>query len=140
MWAIFSRYFLLDTFSLACANWIEVPNLHRFLANYKSPQQLDCRQNWIYVYRVHQNDHPSNIDLWIPLQLSAKLSAHASRKSYHNCISEKSLFGWLGFSPSFGKDFDDEVATEQLTTVVDVTFCHTMIRKYPNSLGDHEMH
>ena len=27
-WATFSRYFLLDTFSLACAIRIEVPRLH----------------------------------------------------------------------------------------------------------------
>ena len=45
-------------------------------------------------------------------------------------ISEtgKSLFGWLGFSLSFGKDSqaNDEVPTEQLTAVagvrVDFTF------------------
>ena len=45
----------------------------------------------------------------------------------HNHISEtKVSFGLLGFSPSFGKDSDDEVATKQLTAVVsavvDVTF------------------
>ena len=35
----------------------------------------------------------------------------------------KPKFLWLiGLSPSFGKDFDDEVTTEQLTAVVDVTF------------------
>ena len=44
-----------------------------------------------------------------------------SRKSYHNHISEtKVSFGLLGFSPSFGRDSDDEVATKQLTAVVDV--------------------
>ena len=47
-----------------------------------------------------------------------------SRKSYHNHISEmKVSFGLLGFSPSFGKDSDDEVATKQLVSaVVNVTF------------------
>ena len=40
---------------------------------------------------------------------------HASQKSYHNRISETKV---LGYSPSFGKDPDDEVATEQLTAVV----------------------
>ena len=33
----------------------------------KSPQQLDCKKNWIYTYRIHQffrHDHPSSIDLW----------------------------------------------------------------------------
>ena len=34
----------------------------------------------------------------------------------------KVSFGLLGFLPSFGKDSDDEVATKQLTAVVDVTF------------------
>ena len=62
-------------------------------------------------------------------------------KSYHNYILEmKVSFGWLGYSPSFGKDSDDEVATKQLTAVVDVIFCHMIIWKYPNSLDDHEMH
>ena len=40
---------------------------------------------------------------------------HALWKSYHNGISETKV---LGFSQSFGKDPDDEVATEQLTAVV----------------------
>ena len=43
---------------------------------------------------------------------------YVSQKSYHNHISETKV---LGFSPSFGKDHDDEVATEQLTAV-NVTF------------------
>ena len=30
----------------------------------------------------------------------------------------KVSFGLLGFSPSFGKDSDDEVATKQLTAIV----------------------
>ena len=34
-------------------------------------------------------------------------------------FANTSLFGWLGFSSSFGKDSDDEVSTEQLTAVVD---------------------
>ena len=48
----------------------------------------------------------------------------------HNLISETnvSLADQLGFSPSFCKDSDDEVATEQLTLVVgtqvDVTDIH----------------
>ena len=64
----------------------------------------------------------------------------ASWKSYsHNRISvkNKNLFGWLDFSPSFGKDFVDEVITEQLTPVVGVRvgviFMHMMICRYPNS-------
>ena len=53
------------------------------------------------------------IDLWILLSLSAKLNVRAgSLKSYHSHISEtKVSFGLLGFSPSFGKDSDDEIAT-----------------------------
>ena len=44
-----------------------------------------------------------------------------SRKCYYNHVSEtKVSFGLLGFSPSFGKDSDDEVATKQLTAVVDL--------------------
>ena len=59
----------------------------------------------------------------------------------HNYISEtKVYFGLLGFSPSFGKVSDDEVATKQLTAVVDVTFLPHDNPKYPNSLDDHEMH
>ena len=55
-WATFSRYFLLDVFSLACAIWIAsayVRHHGHFLANYKSPQQLDCGEDWIYAYRMH---------------------------------------------------------------------------------------
>ena len=52
-------------------------------------------------------------------------------------IGNKNLFGWLGFSPSFGKDSDDELPTEQLTAVVDVTF---MPHNNPNSLDGHEIH
>ena len=37
-------------------------------------------------------------------------------------FGNKTLFDCLGFSPSFSKDSDDEVATEQLAAVVDVTF------------------
>ena len=69
VWATFSWYFLLDPFSLACA----IRRLSAYIrchgcfqVYYKSPQQLDCRENWIYAYRIHQfsqNDHPSSIDL-----------------------------------------------------------------------------
>ena len=51
----------------------------------------------------------------------------ASQKSYHNCISETKV---LGFSSSFGKDPDDEVAPEQLTAVVAVTFMPHDNQKY----------
>ena len=45
-------------------------------------------------------------------------------------LKPKSL--WLiKILPSFDKDSDDEQATEQLTTVVDVTFFHAIIQKYP---------
>ena len=47
---------------------------------------------------------------------------------------------WALFSPSFGKDSDNEIATEQLTTVVDVTFVPHDNQKYPNSLDGHEIH
>ena len=48
---------------------------------------------------------------------------HGLRKSYHNHISEtKVSFGLLGFSPSFRKYSDDEVAIKQLSAAVDVTF------------------
>ena len=58
-------------------------------------------------------------------------------KSYHNRISGTEI---LGFSPSFGKDPDNEVATEQLTAVVDITFVPHNNRKYPNSLNGHKIH
>ena len=63
---------------------------------------------------------------------------HTSQKSYHNCILEKR--SWALFSLSFGNDSDDEIATEQLTTVVDVTFVPHGNQKYPNSLDSHEIH
>ena len=44
---------------------------------------------------------------------------HASGKSYHNHILETKI---SHISLSLGKGFDDEVATEQLTAVVDFTF------------------
>ena len=43
----------------------------------------------------------------------------------------------FGFSPSFGKDSNHEVATEQLTAVVDVTF---IPHNNPDSLDSHEIH
>ena len=46
---------------------------------------------------------------------------------------------WLiGLSPSFGKGSDGGVATEQQNALVDVTFMHMIIQKYPNSLDGHE--
>ena len=81
--ATFSRYFLLDAFSLPCAIWIVsayIKHHSRFLVKYKLPQQLDYRENWIYAYRIYhfsQNYHPSSINLWIPLLLLiVKLNAH----------------------------------------------------------------
>ena len=53
---------------------------------------------------------------WVPL----KCTLH--RNLTIIAIRNQKLFGWLGFSSSFGKDSDDEVATEQLSAVVDVTF------------------
>ena len=55
-------------------------------------------------------------------------------------FQKQNLLGWLGFSPTFGKDSDGEVATQQLAAVVDVIFTHMRIRKYPISLGAHEIH
>ena len=64
-----------------------------------------------------QNDHPSSTDLWIPLLQSAKLNAYFMEILQPlSHFGNKSLFGWLGLSPLFG---NDEVATEQLTAVVD---------------------
>ena len=79
VWATFSRHFLLDAFSLACAIWIVqlvtyVTRHGHFLAHNKSPQQLDCEEKWVYTYRMHQfsqNDHSSSIGLWIPLLMNA---------------------------------------------------------------------
>ena len=57
----------------------------------------------------------------------------------HNHFSEAkvSLTNCIFYHPSFGKDSDNEVAIELLTTVVDaqvdVALCYTMIQKYPNS-------
>ena len=42
------------------------------------------------------------------------LNAHFTEILYHNRISETKV---LGLSPLFGKDPDDEVATEHLTAV-----------------------
>ena len=52
--------------------------------------------------------------------MSAKM--HASQKSYHNHISETKLFWLIGLFTIIGKDSNDEVATEQLTTEIDFTF------------------
>ena len=52
---------------------------------------------------------------------------HTSQKSYHNRISETKV---LGFSQSFDKDSNDEVAPEQLTAVEVVTFMPHDNRKY----------
>ena len=71
-WETFSRYFLLDTFSLVgLYNWDSKSLYHRPLLG-RSPPQLDCREYWIYAYRIHQfsksqNDHPYSIDLGILL-------------------------------------------------------------------------
>ena len=102
VWATFSRCFLLVAFSLACAIQIVgayVRHHSYFLAYYKSPLKLNCRENWICAYRMHQfsyNNHLSSIDLWIPLLLSAKQNAHFRWKSYHNHILEAktSLADW----------------------------------------------
>ena len=64
----------------------------------------------------------------------------ASQKSYHNHILETKSLDWLGFSPSFGKDFDDEAATEQLTAVVDVTFMPHDDPEISNSFDGHKIH
>ena len=61
---------------------------------------------------------------------------HVSQKSYHNRILETKV---LGYSPSFGKDHDDKVATDQLTAV-DVAFMPHDNQKYPNSLDSHRIH
>ena len=123
--ATFSRYFLLDQFSLACAirrvAKCFVRHHGHFLAQYKSSQQLDCRENWINAYRVHQllkNDHLSSIGLWISHLPIAKLNIWWLHGNLTIIVfrKQKSL-SWLGFSSAFGKDFDD-----QLTAVVDVTF------------------
>ena len=53
---------------------------------------------------------------------------------------KQNLLGWLGLSPTFGKDSNGEVATKQLAAVVDVIFAHMRIRKYPISLGAQEIH
>ena len=102
---------------------VYVRHFSHFLANYKSPQQLDYRENWIYAYRIHQfsqNNHPCSIAYeyhfcWVVNWM------HASWKFYHNRFQKQKSLGWLDFSPLLGKDSDDEVATEQLTAVVDVT-------------------
>ena len=46
VWATFSRYFLLDAFSLACAIWLvsAYTSVSRPLLG-KSPQQFDCKEN-----------------------------------------------------------------------------------------------
>ena len=68
---------LLDAFSLALACAIRISayvKRHMLLLGFnslivescKSFQQLDCKENWIYAYRIQQfsqNDYPSSIDL-----------------------------------------------------------------------------
>ena len=68
VWATFSRYFLLIALSLACAIRIVATRAYFSVAPLlgKLPQQLDCRENWVYAYKIHQfsqYDHPSSIDL-----------------------------------------------------------------------------
>ena len=56
---------------------------------------------------------------------SADSFVHTSRKFYHNCVSKTktSLVDW-DFHHNLAKikDSDDELSTEQLTALVDVTF------------------
>ena len=53
---------------------------------------------------------------------------HATQKSNgHNRILETKISVWLNFSPSFGKNSDDEVATEQLIALVDVQIDVTLM-------------
>ena len=68
VWVTFSRYFLLDAVALACAIQIVGAYVRRhghFLANCKSPQQLDCRKNWIYAYRIQQFSQMTIRLVWI---------------------------------------------------------------------------
>ena len=46
----------------------------------------------------------------------------------------------VGLFTSIWQDSDGKVATKQLAAVVDVIFTHMRIRKYPISLGAHEIH
>ena len=76
VWVIFSRYFLIDAFSLACAIWKVSAKVSVTATSWKITSTADCRENWIYAYRIlqfsqSQNNHPSSIDLWIALLLSA---------------------------------------------------------------------
>ena len=78
----------------------------------RSPQQLDYRENWIYVYRFHEFSQKNILLVTIyKYHFCQALNwIHALWKSYsHSCISETSPFGWLGFSPPFSKDSDDEI-------------------------------
>ena len=56
---------------------------------------------------------------------------HVSQKSYHNHISETKV---LGFSPSFGKDPDDEVSPEPLSAVELSHSCHMITGNISNIL------
>ena len=69
-----------------------------------------------------------------------KCVLHNSLRLLTPTFRKQNLLGWLGFSPTFGKDSDGEVAIKQLAAVVDVIFVHMRIRKYPISLGAHEIH
>ena len=59
----------LDAFSLAYAIRIVakcIPTSASWPFLGKLPQQLNCRENWIYIYKIHQfsqHYHPSSIDL-----------------------------------------------------------------------------
>ena len=118
--------FLLDTFSMVSA--IQNDNcLHQALQLIlgkiycKSPQLFDCRENWltestnflrttilsVYIYKYHLS--------WVLTGTESTLHGNLT-------VRDKSLFGWMGLSPSFGKDSDGEVVIEQLTAVVEVTF------------------
>ena len=100
VWTTFSRYFLWclsmmpmmpycsssDAFSLTCTIWIVSAYVRyhgHFLANYK-PQQLDCRENWIYAYRICQLFHPCKWLLYFTFP-------HLIDK----CVADQLLASWL---------------------------------------------
>ena len=122
-----SRYFLLDAFSLwlACASQIILclcqvsqPLLGKIYITSTAWlwRELDlCSQN-APVF-------PEQPSFQYRFIITTSAEIYAPQKFYHNHILETkiSLADWT-FSPSFGKDSDDKIATEQLTALVDVTF------------------
>ena len=149
VWATFSRYFLLDAFSLhglynsnrslqttsgiTAASWQTINHLSSLIIERAEFMLTESTRTTILPVQIYE---------YHALLLSAKLNSRASQKSYHNCISEikVSLADWA----FHGKDSDDKVYSylkANYSSTQMSHFCHMIIRKYPETLDDHnKMH